>query len=149
MAIAESCGGEYGLVKEKLSLLMKYQKPESSDDSAVKKVEEEILLTSPKDTKAMSRLTEKLEKEKEKLKGKAVPMFPKPGAMFYSCEQLNKANHFRKEHSLSTDWVLEMIKRLIKSQELVRTDKADPDVVLHNILFLFSHEETANCHNGD
>jgi hypothetical protein len=124
---------------------MKYQKPESDDDSVVKKLERELSLTYHKDAKAISSLKEKLEKEREKTEGKAVPMFPKPGAMYYACEDFGKANRFRKKQSLSRHWATGMMESLGKAQELVRSGKVDPGRALHNLFFAFSHDEGANC----
>lgn len=145
MMIAESCKGDYQSIKGVLPSLMKYQKPENKDDSVVRKLEKELALTYHKDTKAISALNEKLEKEREKTKGKAVPMFPKPGAMYYACEDFAKANRFRKEQSLSRHWATGMMESLGKAQELVRSGKVDPGRALHNLLFAFSHDEGANC----
>jgi DNA polymerase III delta subunit len=139
MAIAEAGSGDYKSVKDNLGLIMKYQKPLKSDVKVIRKLKEEIAMTSLMNTKVISKLMEKLEKEHEKTKTKAVQMFPKPGAMFYGCEQFNKACKYRSEQSLSRAWVMGLILFLLESQKKVRNGEADQRCVLHDFIMKFSH----------
>lgn len=126
MALADSCSGSNSELGEGLSEIVKYQRPKkAARDSRVPALREK--LSRAKGKKAAEKIRAEIEKERDRLKGHAVPMFPKSGALFHAVKRYNAMGGRRF-------WAYSALRRMGNLQLDLRRKGMRPEVLLHAFL---------------
>lgn len=134
MAMAEACGGRYGDIKENVAKLRKYKKPDKSLADRLVRLHRQ--LEAPKDAKAAAKVQQEIGRVKKKMKEPPPPMFPKPGALYHSCERYNRIGYPR-------GWAYFLLKKLGDLQVELRRRPGDGRKLMHR--FLAKFEEYGNA----
>lgn len=134
MAIAACCNGDFNSVRDDVSKLSKYQKPNKDPkDSKIGILYEQLSKALLNGDKKQAKNVQKLiEEENERIQGKSIPLFSKPGAVFYSCKEYKTLNAKR----LWPYWTIERLKQL---QFSIRTGK-DPRRAFHEFFWTIEQE---------